>query len=134
MPDPTVVRSCAEMVRLMRPARVVGRFVFQSLPAGDIAQRLPDIRGLFVEDEGISAIVPAQDGDADIMAQITLQVPSALDGVGLTAAVSTALADAGIACNIVAALHHDHLFVPEAQADAALEILHELSRSGVQKG
>ena len=131
MPDHDVVRTRDEMVRLMRPTRVAGRFVFQALPAGEVAQRLSEIRGLFVEDEGYSAIVPAQDGDRDIMAQITLQVPSALDGVGLTAAVSTVLAEAGIACNIVAALHHDHLFVPENQADTALETLRELSRSGV---
>ena len=54
---------------------------------------------------------------------ITLQVHSALDGVGLTAAVAGALAAQGIACNMVAAYHHDHAFVPEAQAEAALAVL-----------
>jgi hypothetical protein len=68
------------------------------------------------------------------MACITLTVQSALDGVGLTAAVSGALAEAGIPCNMVAAFHHDHVFVPEDRAGEALAILTALaagqSRSG----
>jgi hypothetical protein len=48
------------------------------------------------------------------MACLTLRVHSALDGVGLTAAVASALAEIGIPCNMVAAFHHDHAFVPEA--------------------
>ncbi|MEO0370476.1 MAG: ACT domain-containing protein [Pseudomonadota bacterium] len=61
------------------------------------------------------------------MAQITLSVHSALDGVGLTAAVAVALADAGIPCNMVAAFHHDHAFVPWQMRAQAVEILRNLS-------
>ncbi|MEM6589528.1 MAG: ACT domain-containing protein [Pseudomonadota bacterium] len=61
------------------------------------------------------------------MAQITLSVHSALDGVGLTAAVSVALADDGIPCNMVAAFHHDHAFVPWNMRDRAVEVLRALS-------
>lgn len=129
-----VVRDGAQMVRQMRPARVGGRFVFRSLAAEAVAARLPEIRGLFVEAEGVSVILPAAAEDRDAMAQITLRVHSALDGVGLTAAVSTALAGAGIACNMVAALHHDHLFVPEQRADEALGILVRMSGMEQQKG
>jgi len=43
---------------------------------------------------------------------ITLMVHSALDSVGLTAAVTRQLADEGISCNVVAGYFHDHLFVP----------------------
>ena len=60
-------------------------------------------------------------------AQITLGVDSSLEAVGLTAAVSTALAAAGVPCNVIAAMHHDHLFVPWAQRDAALAALRALS-------
>jgi len=60
-------------------------------------------------------------------AQITLAVESSLEAVGLTAAVAKALGDAGIACNVVAATHHDHLFVPWAQRDAAMAALQTLS-------
>ncbi len=60
-------------------------------------------------------------------AWITLQVHSALEAVGLTAAVSTALTEAKISCNVLAGFHHDHLLVPVADAARALEVLHELS-------
>ena len=62
-------------------------------------------------------------------AWITLTVDSALDLVGLTAAVATALTKADISCNVVAGLHHDHLFVPVDKADAALEVLRRLSKN-----
>ncbi len=81
------------------------------------------------EDEGTTAIVPGERAGAPF-ARITLTVHSALEGVGLTAAVSGALAEAGIACNIVAGYHHDHLFVPWDRRDEALGVLQRLSQSG----
>ena len=89
----------------------------------------------FVEEEGLSLILSAEDaGNAGLstdmpMARITLTVHSALDGVGLTAAVASALADAGIPCNMVAAFHHDHAFVPLDDAPRALAILQDLAAS-----
>jgi hypothetical protein len=81
---------------------------------------------LIREDEGTTAIV-AQEGGG--FARITLMVHSALDGVGLTAAVAGALAERGIACNVVAGFHHDHLFVPRERAEEALECLQRLSQT-----
>jgi uncharacterized protein len=43
------------------------------------------------------------------------------------AAMSGALGGAGIACNIVAGFHHDHLFVPWERRDEALVILKRLA-------
>ena len=54
---------------------------------------------------------------------------SSLAGVGLTAAVSGALAEAGIPCNMIAALRHDHLFVPEEMGDRAMQVLKALQQS-----
>jgi hypothetical protein len=88
-----------------------------------------DAFALIREDEGITAIVQGA-GEGAAFARITLQVHSALDGVGLTAAVSGALAEAGIACNVVAGFHHDHLFVPWERREEALAILQRLARSG----
>jgi hypothetical protein len=85
-----------------------------------------DAFAIIREEEGTTAIVPQAGGD---FARITLQVHSALEGVGLTAAVSAALAGAGIACNVVAGFHHDHLFVPWERRDEALAILQRLASS-----
>ena len=116
-----IIRDGTDMVRQMRPVRVQGEFVFRALSAHDVVARLADIRALMIESEGPSVIVPAQAGDADAMAQITLQVHSALAG-------------ADIPCNMVAGLHHDHVFVPVALADRALRILQDLSKTAGTKG
>jgi hypothetical protein len=86
-----------------------------------------DAFALIREDEGTTAIV-AGAGEGAVFARITLMVHSALEGVGLTAAVSGALAGARIACNVVAGYHHDHLFVPWERRDEALAILQRLAR------
>jgi uncharacterized protein len=51
-----------------------------------------------------------------------------LEAVELTAAVSRALADAGLSCNVIAGFHHDHLFVPYEHADQAVAVLESLAR------
>jgi len=53
-------------------------------------------------------------------AWLTLDVHSSLEAVGLTAAVATALSEVGIACNVLAGFHHDHLLVPVDRADDAV--------------
>ena len=40
----------------------------------------------------------------------------------------TGLTDAGISCNVLAGLHHDHILVPVDQRDRAITILQELAR------
>jgi len=58
---------------------------------------------------------------------ITLEVASSLEAVGFLAAITAALACAGIAVNPVSAFHHDHLFVPEGRADEAMAILRAMA-------
>jgi hypothetical protein len=63
---------------------------------------------------------------SDAWGRISLTVHSDLAAVGLTAAFARALGDEGISCNVIAAMHHDHLFVPwdrRLDAVAALERL-----------
>lgn len=62
-------------------------------------------------------------------AWLTLDVHSSLDAVGLTAAFSTALAGAGIPCNVLAGFFHDHILVPADQADEAIASLESLRLS-----
>jgi hypothetical protein len=125
-----VVRDGAAMIAGMRPALRPGRFVFgASDDEGLRAKALASFR----EEEGFSLILSEEDAGAaglpldQPMRQITLGVLSALDGVGLTAAVASALAARGIACNMVAALRHDHVFVPAERAEEALACLRDLS-------
>lgn len=61
-----------------------------------------------------------------VAAWITLTVHSSLEATGLTAAFATALADAGISCNVVAAYFHDHIFVAEADGERTIEVLRGL--------
>lgn len=97
------------------------------------ARAAPLALASFREAEGTSFILPDEAAGAlgfDTalpMTRITLTVHSALDGVGLTAAVAQALAAEGIACNMVAAFHHDHAFVPQADAARALAVLRALA-------
>lgn len=93
----------------------------------------------FREDEGLTLVLPLANAQAAGLAgppfrRIILQVHSALDGVGLTATVSAALAEAQIPCNVIAAFHHDHIFVPADMAEKALQVLGELAKTGGVSG
>ena len=129
------VRDTDEMIAGMAPALQPGRFVFCTSADAELAAQAGSVAlGWFREAEGVSLILPeaaAQELGFDTtmpMACITLAVHSALDGVGLTAAVAGALAEAGIPCNMVAGFHHDHVFVPVERAETALDVLAARSR------
>jgi hypothetical protein len=130
-----VVKDGRAMVAGMTPVLAEGDFVFATtadpaLAASAAAKAL----GSFREAEGLSLILPLAEARklgfdcAMPMRQITLNVYSALDGTGLTAAVAGALAEDGIPCNMVAAFHHDHVFVPAEMAERAMVLLKELQR------
>ncbi len=61
-------------------------------------------------------------------AWIALTVHLDLHAVGLTAAFTRALGDAGISCNVIAAAYHDHIFVPVDDAERAMDALRALQR------
>ena len=125
-----IVRDTGSMIAGLSPELQEGTFVFcVTDDKTRMAACAPKALGMFVEMEGHSFILPVADAAAlgfDCampMRQITLRVYSALDGVGLTAAVASELARLNIPCNMVAAYHHDHVFVPAAMADRALQAL-----------
>ncbi len=127
MGDP--VRGGPTMIAQMSPRLDERQWCFASVTPDRAPELLGAALGTFREEEGVSAIVPPQlvpEGNP-VFARIVLEVYSDLEGVGLTAAVATALAEADIPCNMVAALHHDHVFVPEGRAAEALGILQELA-------
>lgn len=86
------------------------------------------------EVEGLTVVAPL-----DVLAgaaltsepwgRISLTIHSDLAAVGLTAALSAALAREGISCNVIAGLHHDHLFVPWDRRGDALRALEALAHA-----
>ena len=86
----------------------------------------------FRETEGTTLIVPWEraeefDVSSEPMARITLNIHSSLEAVGLTAAVSQALASEAISANVVAGFYHDHIFVPQTMGERAVACLKLLS-------
>ncbi len=83
----------------------------------------------FKEKEGCTYIIEKKDAIAynytiqQTWSLISLDYQSDLEMTGLTAAISTALGDAKIPCNVVAAYYHDHIFVPKHLAASAITIL-----------
>jgi uncharacterized protein len=127
------VHGTRDMIKGMSPILVDGSFVFGTTRDASLAaQCRAKAIGMLIETEGESFILRAEDAEAlgfDCslrLRQITLRVHSSLTGVGLTAAVSATLAQLQIPSNIVAAFHHDHVFVPEALAEKALRALMDL--------
>lgn len=125
-----------QLLAQMQPTLNPGRYAFVAVPDGvrlDPDQIIASVR----ESEGLSAIMREQDAldrglpVAFVAAWITLTVHSDLAAVGLTAAFAHALAEAGIACNVVAGVRHDHLFVPYDHAQQAMAALRALAHDSV---
>ena len=133
------IHDLETLLTQMQPVLNPGRYVFAALPA-DLTLDPEHVIATIREPEGRSAILPepvAREHGlpvAFVAAWITLAVHSDLAAVGLTAAVSRALARAGIGCNVVAGVHHDHLFVPLGQAEQAMDALRALSLKGAAQG
>ena len=130
-----LVRDRHAMLANMKPTLKAGIYHFCTTnDAVVLASLQARSLAIFQEDEGTALMLTEDDArrhgfDLSMpMSRIVLEVYSALDGVGLTAGVATALADDGIPCNIIAAYHHDNVFVPEPVAQRAVEILVDRQR------
>lgn len=125
------------LLKSMAPRLNPGSYTFATLPPGKtLAQH--DVISSMREAEGVSVIVETTIAEREELealftcAWITLNVNSDLAAVGLTSAFSTALGKAGISCNVVAGAFHDHIFVPIAEAEAAMRVLQSLQREGLR--
>jgi len=114
----------------MAPELMNGDYVFCSVKesnSSDYADANPIAS--FQEREGLSLVLLKESADrhaltySNIYRCLTLGVHSSLDAVGLTAAVTTRLAENQISANVIAAYFHDHIFVPSDRADEALGLL-----------
>ncbi len=122
----------ARLLATMRPALDATPWVFCVLPGDHTPEPRLGAVVLVQEAEGWTAVIPRDRAEAAGLAydgpfrRITLTVHSSLAAVGFLAAITRALADAGIACNAVSGAYHDHLFVPAERADDALAVLAHL--------
>jgi uncharacterized protein len=130
---PEIAHTAYDMIAGMTPTLKPGVFVFITTGDTSLIKSLSfQAISTFKEEEGMSLLVSIEAAEklkldvAHPMRCITLNVYSSLEGVGLTAAVSAALGDAGIPCNMVAAFHHDHVFVPADKCLKAMEVLARL--------
>jgi hypothetical protein len=134
-PSPSGETDLARMLRTLAPAIRPGEFVFVTRPT---VERL-DADALIREDEGITHVLRRDIADEEgwaydfVAAWITLHVHSSLAGVGLTAAVGQALADADISCNVIAGYFHDHVLVPADRKHLALSALLQLSSGALPR-
>ena len=110
-------RDLARLLAALDPRLHSERYGFSvtadaSLGDGDFA--------IVREAEGLTAIRADPLGE---WARISLSVHSSLEAAGLTAVLATRLAERGISANVVAAFHHDHIFVPWDRREEALQAL-----------
>jgi uncharacterized protein len=124
--------SLQTLIRSMSPELNDGDYVFCSVADAGALKGIEAL-GSFREREGLTVILERQQAEAlglsfdYLAAWITLNVHSALEAVGLTAAFASALGQAGISCNVIAGFYHDHLFVGKNDAHKALSVLRQLA-------
>ena len=118
----------AVLLASLQPELHPGTWAWCALPAGTPTDGV-DAVATVREAEGLTVVVAEADAAARAWpvafrsAWITLTVHSDLAAVGLTAAFARALGDAGVSCNVIAGVHHDHLFVPAGRAADAMAAL-----------
>lgn len=123
-----------QLLKNMSPHLNQGDFVFVTVKDTSKIDRTDTI-GEFKEREGTTLIIKRKKADNlnleyhFVASWITLNIHSALEAIGLTAAISTALTEQNISCNIVAGFYHDHIFVAKKDAESAMNILKRLSEN-----
>lgn len=122
------------LINDMEPVLNEGEYVFATVEDTDSIPRSMTI-GEFKEKEGTTVIISKKNAERlglsfdFVAAWITLNVHSALDAVGLTAAFSSELARHDMSCNVVAGYYHDHLFIDYSNGEKAVEILQKMKPS-----
>ena len=121
------------MLATLSPRLLPGEYVFLSLADPD-PELLASLEALATvrEEEGLTVVAEAESarraglGNGGRFRCVTIGVHSSLHAVGLTAALSTALAEAGIPANMLAGARHDHVLVPADLAGQALAAIGSL--------
>lgn len=121
------------MLRTLEVVSLPEEYVYATIPVDHPAIRLA--KATVTEAEGLTAVLRRADADSHniayeyVAAWLTLSVHSSLHAVGLTAAFSHVLAQAGISCNVLAGYYHDHILVSSLDRQRALDVLQGLRSS-----
>lgn len=106
-----------KLLASMSPKLISGEYVFCSIKDdANLEERLAPL-STFREEEGLTVVITKEIAIENalpfesVFKGITLTVHSSLNAVGLTAAVSSKLAENNISANVIAAYYHDHIFV-----------------------
>ena len=125
-------RDLAAILAGLEVARRPGTWVVCEVEGAANVPELALVAALVAEDEAITVVLAEDDAIRLGLALrlraawLTVAATTALDGVGLTAALAGALATHGLPCNVLAGARHDHLLVPVERADEALSVLRSL--------
>ena len=130
----TGIKNLSQILTMLTPTLAPEQYVYCTIPISrQIDVNTLKALAIIREDEGLTLILELETAKKHgfvhqgLYRCITLKVHSSLEAVGLTAAVSHALAHHQIPANMLAGYFHDHILVPESEAEAAMAILSELS-------
>jgi len=124
------------LLKTMSPQLESEEYVFITLEGNYEDHKNLKPIGSFLEKEGLTFIITKTNADENnlkyeqVFKEITLEVHSSLNAVGLTAAVANKLAEQNISANVVAAFYHDHIFVQTRLALKALKALKTFTSKG----
>jgi len=125
------ITNLSLLLKNANPQHIPGTYVFVSLQNPSL-YLIDKSTMTFKEKEGTTLIVSKEIAKQENIpfksefSWIMMEINSDLEAVGFTAAFSTELTKHGISCNVVAGYFHDHLFVPFAKVDEALQVLSNL--------
>ena len=126
------ITNLDQLIANMEPVLNEGEYVFASVQNTDTIPREKTICEV-KEKEGITVVLRKEDAERlglhyeFIAAWITLNIHSALEAVGLTAAFATALGEHNISCNVIAGYYHDHIYVDIKDKNKAIAVLEALA-------
>lgn len=126
-------KDLSVLLKNLSPKINNGEYVFCTVPL-DVKLIEIEVIATFLEEEGKTLVIRKEIADQlnlsyeAVMSWITLKIYSSLEAVGLTAVISNALAKNNISCNVIAAFHHDHIFVPMKDADRTIALLNKLEK------
>ena len=131
-PDRAPITDLSTLLSTLQVSQRAGTFCMATVPTATPLGG--GVVALMIEDEGVTAICTVERAEAEgwdhefPCAWLTLDVYSALEAVGLTAAVAKVLTEAEIPCNVIAARHHDHILVPKHRAVEAIQVISSLAK------